>query len=103
MAFEVELEAVEADAAFEFEIAEARSVGRSRMSERRSMLRDSKRAFRRRLRSSFSARVLYVSLKWMAASSSLGRASRRDAVDWARVGRVMLNVERCVEESIMDL
>lgn len=39
----------------------------------------------------------------MAASSSLGRASRRDAVDWARAGSVVESVERCVEESIMAL
>ena len=39
----------------------------------------------------------------MAASSSLGRASRRDAVDCARVGNVVPKVDRCVEESIMDL
>lgn len=39
----------------------------------------------------------------MAASSSFGRASRREAVDWARVGSVVLSVERWVEESIIDL
>ena len=44
-----------------------------------------------------------ASLKWIAASSSLGSASRRSAVEDARAGRVVESVERCVEEAIMDL
>lgn len=95
--------AVDVEAVFDVDIAEERRVGRSRISERRSMLRDRSRALRLRSRRSFSERVLYVSLKWMAASSSLGRASRREAVDWARDGRVVLSVDRWVDESIMDL
>jgi hypothetical protein len=39
----------------------------------------------------------------MAASSSFGRASRREAADCARVGNVVPKVDRCVEESIIDL
>ena len=39
----------------------------------------------------------------MAASSSLGRPSRRSAVDWARVGRVVDRVDRWFEEVMMDL
>jgi hypothetical protein len=39
----------------------------------------------------------------MAASSSLGRASRRSAVDCASVGRVVDRVERWVEEVMIDL
>lgn len=39
----------------------------------------------------------------MAASSSLGRASRREAVEVAREGSVVERVERCVEESIIGL
>ena len=67
----------------EDDIAEERRVGRSRTSERRSMFRERRRAFRRRSRRGlgFSGRRLYVSLKWIAASSSLGRASRREAED----------------------
>jgi hypothetical protein len=39
----------------------------------------------------------------MAASSSLGSASRRSAVEDAMAGRVVERVERWVEEAIMDL
>jgi len=39
----------------------------------------------------------------MAASSSLGSASRRSAVDCARLGRVVDNVDRSFEEAIMAL
>ena len=43
---------------FEDDIAEARRVGRSRTSARRSMFRDRRRALRRRSRMAFSERVL---------------------------------------------
>lgn len=43
---------------FEVEMAEERRVGRSRISDNRSMLRDRRRAFRRRSRRAFSDRVL---------------------------------------------
>jgi hypothetical protein len=39
----------------------------------------------------------------MAASSSLGSASRRSAVALARVGRVVVSVERWSEDVITDL
>lgn len=39
----------------------------------------------------------------MAASSNFGRASRREAVDRARDGRVVVSVARWVAESMMDL
>lgn len=96
--FEAVLETV-----LDVDIAEESKVGRSRMSESRSTLRDRRRALRRLSRRALSARVLYVSLKWMAASSSLGRASRREAADCASAGRVVLKVDRCVEEFMMDL
>lgn len=43
---------------FEVEIAEERSVGRSRISDNRSMLRESNKAFRLRSSKAFSDRVL---------------------------------------------
>ena len=73
------------------------------MSASLSVFLDRRSAFRRRSRRGFSERVLYVSLKCMAASSSFGRASRRDVVEEARAGRVDERVERCVEEVITDL
>jgi len=99
----LELELVEVEAILEVEIAEERSVGRSRMSESRSMFLETSRAFLRLSRSGFSDRLLYVSLKWIAASSNFGKASRREAVDFARVGRVVLKVDKCVEESMIAL
>jgi hypothetical protein len=89
----------------EEDTAVERRVGRSSTSERRSIFRESKRAFRRLSSRGFvfSARRLYVSLKVIAASSSLGSASRREAVDCARAGRVVRNVDRCVADSITDL
>jgi len=39
----------------------------------------------------------------MAASSSLGRVSLKEAVDCARLGNVVPKVDRWAEESIMDL
>lgn len=49
---------VELDAVFDVEMADERRVGRSRMSDNRSMLRESSKAFRRRSRRAFSDRVL---------------------------------------------
>lgn len=95
--------AADAEAVLEVDIAEDSKVGRSSMSAKRSTFRDRRRAFLRLSSNAFSARMLYVSLKCIAASSSLGRASRREAVDCASAGRVVLKVDRCVDELIMAL
>ena len=95
--------ALEAEVVLEVEIEEDSKVGKSRMSERRSTFRDSRRAFRLQSSNSFSARALYVSLKWIAASSSFGRVSRNDAVEVASTGRVVESVLRCVADLIIDL
>jgi hypothetical protein len=103
VALEVEFVEVEVETIFEVEMAEERSVGRSRISESRSMFLETRRAFLRLSRSGFSDRLLYVSLKWIAASSNFGKASRREAVDFARVGSVVPKVDKCVEEFMIAL
>ncbi len=52
------MEADALEAVLEEDIADERSVGRSRMSERRSILRERRRALRRRSSTSLSPRVL---------------------------------------------
>ena len=76
------------------DIAKERRVGRSRMSDRRSILRESRRAFFRRSRTAFSVVRLYLVEKDTARESSCGIAFWSCRASDARVGRAVRRLER---------
>ena len=82
-------------------MADKSSVGRSRMSDRRSMFRAIIRAFFRRSSTAFSALRLYLAEKATACSSSLGMSFWRDCASDARSGRAELKPDRWSVDAII--
>ena len=82
-------------------MAEERSVGKSRISDKRSTLRDMRRAFLRRSRTSFSVLRLYLVEKATASESSFGMSSWSLRASAASCGRVVRRLERWSEDAIM--
>lgn len=82
-------------------MAEERRVGKSRISDKRSTLRDMRRAFFRRSRTSFSVLRLYLVEKAKASESSFGIPSWSLPTSAASSGSVVRRLERLSDDAIM--
>ncbi len=82
-------------------MAEERRAGRSRISDKRSALRDMRRASFRRSRTSFSVLRLYLVEKATASESSFGISSWSLPTSAASSGRAVRRLERWSDDAII--